>query len=81
MREHLEDGTDLANQARDQEQEQEGKEVLARLDKLAPEDEEFQALPTQFTSAALAHIAFKETTVWPSLQSVLTGEEAAILGH
>lgn len=79
VRQRLEDGTDLANQARDQEQE--GKEVLTRLDKLAPEDEEFEARLTQFTSAARAHIAFEETVVWPGLRSALTAEEADGLGH
>ena len=58
VREALTDGTDLANQAQDQEQE--GKVVLDRLDKLAPEDDEFEALLAQFTSAGRAHIAFEE---------------------
>jgi hemerythrin-like domain-containing protein len=79
VREHLSDGDDLANQA--QEQEQEGKEVLDRLDKLAPEDEQFEAQLAQFTQAGRAHIAFEETTVWPSLRSALTAERAEELGR
>jgi hemerythrin-like domain-containing protein len=79
VREALTDGTDLANQAQDQEQE--GKVVLDRLDKLAPEDEEFEALLAQFIAAGRAHIAFEETTVWPSLRSVLSAEQADELGQ
>jgi hemerythrin-like domain-containing protein len=79
VRKHLTDGNDLANQA--QEQEQEGKTVLNRLDKLAPEDREFEVQLSQFTSAGRAHIAFEETTVWPDLRSVLTAEEAEHLGR
>ena len=78
VREALTDGTDLANQALDQEQE--GKAVLDRLDKLAPEDGEFEGLLAEFIRAGRAHIAFEETTVWPSLRSVLTAEQADELG-
>ncbi len=78
VREAVTDGTDLANQAQDQEQE--GKVVLARLDKLAPEDAEFEALLAQFARAGRAHIAFEETTVWPSLRGVLSAEQAHELG-
>jgi hemerythrin-like domain-containing protein len=79
VRSHVTDGTDLANQA--QGQEQEGKEVLARLDKLAPEDEAFEAQLSQFITAGRAHIAFEETTAWPSLRDNLTAAEADDLGR
>jgi hemerythrin-like domain-containing protein len=79
VRDALTDGTDLANQA--QGQEQEGKEVLDQLDKLAPEDEKFEALLAEFIRAGRAHIAFEETTVWPHLRSVITAEQADNLGH
>jgi hypothetical protein len=79
VRSHLTDGTDLANQA--QGQEQEGKEVLAKLDKLAPEDEEFEAQLAGFITAGRAHIAFEETTVWPSLRDNITAAEADDLGR
>jgi hemerythrin-like domain-containing protein len=78
VRERVTDGTDLANQA--QEQEREGKEVLAKLDKLEPEDEAFEPLLATFIKAGRAHIAFEEATVWPSLRSVLTDAEARELG-
>jgi hemerythrin-like domain-containing protein len=79
VRSHVTDGTDLANQA--QEQEQEGKEVLAKLDKLTPEDEEFEARLSEFVTAGRAHIAFEETVVWPSLRGNLTVAEADDLGR
>jgi hypothetical protein len=79
VRSHVTDGTDLANQA--QGQEQEGKEVLAKLDKLAPEDEAFEAQLSQFITAGRAHIAFEETTAWPSLRANLTAAEADDLGR
>jgi hemerythrin-like domain-containing protein len=79
VRSHVSDGDDLANQAQDQEQE--GKEVLDKLDKLEPGDEEFEARLTQFVQAGRVHIAFEETTVWPSLRDALTAEEANDLGR
>ena len=79
VREHLPDGDDLANQA--QGQEQEGKAILDRLDKLAPDNEEFEAQLAQFTQAGRAHIAFEETSVWPYLRAALTAEESDDLGR
>lgn len=78
VRKSLPDGDDLANQAQDQEQE--GKVVLDKLDKLAPENEQFEAHLAQFIQAGRAHIAFEETSVWPYLRAALTAEEADKLG-
>ena len=71
-------GNELAGQAI--EQEQEGKEVLSKLDKLPADDAQFEALLEEFTEAGQEHIAFEETQVWPRLRSVLTAEEASELG-
>lgn len=79
VRERVTDGTDLANQA--QQQEREGKEVLGRLDKLTPEDDEFEGQLSEFIRAGRAHIAFEETTVWPSLRDVLSTAESDDLGQ
>jgi hemerythrin-like domain-containing protein len=79
VRKALVDGDNLADQA--QAQEQEGKVVLDRLDKLAPEDDEFESRLTEFISAGRAHIAFEESAVWPHLRSVLTAEQADSLGR
>jgi hemerythrin-like domain-containing protein len=79
VRERVPDGDDLANRAQDQEQE--GKVVLDRLDKLDPGGEEFEAQLGQFIQAGRAHIAFEETSVWPFLRPTLTASEADDLGR
>jgi hypothetical protein len=79
VRIHLPDGDDLANQALGQEQD--GKAILDRLDKLEPDEEEFEAQLAQFASAGRAHIIFEETTVWPALRAALTAQEADHLGQ
>ena len=80
VRRHLTDGDDLANQAQDQEQQ--AKFILDRLDKVSsPEHEEFEAQITHFISVGRAHIEFEQAVVWPGLQSALTAEEADDLGR
>lgn len=78
VREHLQDGERLADQATGQEQE--GKQVLDELRKKSPDDPEFESLVTQFISDGREHIEFEETQVWPGMQRVLTAEQAADLG-
>jgi hypothetical protein len=78
VREHLANGGTLADEAIGQEQE--AKEVLAKLDKLNADDPEFEALLGRFTTAAREHIAFEELKVWPSLREMLTRTAAEELG-
>ena len=78
VREHLEDGTDLANQAVSQEQE--GKEILNELDKLDADDHGFEPLLARFITAARTHIAFEEAVVWPGMRIALSAEQADELG-
>jgi hemerythrin-like domain-containing protein len=78
VRDHLPDGDTLADQATSQEQE--AKEVLAKLDKLDAGDVEFEKLLGAFTGAAREHIQFEETAVWPGLRTALNTERAAELG-
>ena len=78
VREHHPAGNTLADEATGQEQE--AKEVLARLDKLQAGDAEFEKLLGTFIGAAREHIEFEETQVWPGLRSVLSAETAAELG-
>jgi hypothetical protein len=78
VRDHLPDGDTLADQATGQEQE--AKQVLARLDKLGAGDAEFEELLGTFTRAAREHIVFEETAVWPRLRTALNAERAAELG-
>lgn len=79
VRGHLPDGDELASQAEDQEQQ--GKFILDRLEKVSPEDAEFEDQIAHFISAGRAHIEFEQTIVWPVLVLALTVEEAADLGR
>jgi hemerythrin-like domain-containing protein len=78
VRDHLPNGDTLADEATGQEQE--AKEVLAKLDKLDAGDTEFEKLLGMFIGAAREHIQFEETQVWPGLRSALNTERAAELG-
>jgi hypothetical protein len=79
VRKAVTDGADLADQAHDQEQQ--GKVVLDRLNRLAPEDADFEARLTEFIHAGGEHIAFEETSVWPYLRAALSAEQADDLGR
>jgi hypothetical protein len=79
VRERVEDGDGLADQAI--EQEQEGKRVLDKLDKLNAGDPEFERVLGELIQAARAHIAFEETRVWPKLRPVLSDAEARRMGE
>jgi hemerythrin-like domain-containing protein len=78
VRERVSMGDELADHAIAQEDE--AKRVLARLDKIAPSDPEFDDLLTKFIPAAREHIAFEETQVWPALRHELSAAEAEHLG-
>jgi hemerythrin superfamily protein len=78
VRKLLPDGDKLADQAIGQEQE--GKRILAKLDKLDSGSPEFDMLLGEFIKAARDHIAFEETKVWPALQAVITETESLELG-
>ena len=77
VRELVTDGDRLADQAIAQEQE--GKEVLNKLDKTKADDPEFEHLLTMFVKAGRDHIGFEETQVWPALRAVLSDEQSAEL--
>lgn len=79
VREHLQDGDDLANQA--QQQEQEGKEILDKLDKAAADAGDFESLLSAFITGGREHIAFEETRVWPSMRAALSAEQAEDIGR
>lgn len=79
VRDKLPDGAELAGHATSQENE--AKEVLARLDTLEAGSEEFEKLLTEFTAAAREHIEFEETQVWPKLRKALSKQEATEIGR
>lgn len=79
VRDRISDGDQLADHAI--RQEGEAKEVLARLDKLVPNDPEFEDLLAKFIPAAREHISYEENQVWPPLRQALSTAEAAELGQ
>ncbi len=78
VREQVPSGEQLAATAT--QQEQEGKEVLNRLDKLEASDTEFENLIAAFITAGRTHIAFEEEQVWPLLRTAMSTERANELG-
>ena len=79
VRKLLPDGDKLADQAISQEQE--GKELLAKLDKLDADNPEFTRLIGEFIKAGREHMKFEETKVWPALRAVMTEEESFEIGE
>jgi hemerythrin-like domain-containing protein len=78
VRDRLPGGDQLADTAIAQEQE--GKVVLDRLDKLNADQPEFEELVLRFINAGREHIAFEETKVWPPLRATLSEDEAVRIG-
>ena len=79
VRDMLPDGNRLADEATDQEQE--GKVVLDKLDKLDPSDSKFEGLLARFIAIGRDHIAYEEMRVWPGLRGVLSAADANELGE
>ena len=78
VRDQLEAGNTLADEATGQEQA--AKQVLNDLDKLQAGDAEFEQLLGKFTVDAREHIEFEESQVWPLMRAALPAETAAELG-
>jgi len=79
VREHLQSGNTLADEATGQEQA--AKQVLADLDKLGSGDPDFERLLGRFIMDSREHIEFEETRVWPLLRTALAAEISAELGE
>jgi hemerythrin-like domain-containing protein len=78
VRKMLPDGDQLADEATSQEQE--GKVVLDKLDKLDASDREFEELLAKFIALGRDHITYEEMRVWPGLRGALSAEDANELG-
>jgi hemerythrin-like domain-containing protein len=78
VRDHIQSGSTLADEAIGQEQA--AKQVLANLDKVGSGDAEFERLLGKFVTDAREHIEFEETQVWPLLRTALPAEASAELG-
>jgi hemerythrin-like domain-containing protein len=78
VRDKLRDGDKLADTAIGQEDE--GNEVLSKLDKLDAGNPEFEKLLSEFVKAGREHIEFEETQVWPNMRKALSKQEASEMG-
>jgi hypothetical protein len=78
VREHLPNGDELADTAIGQEDE--GKELLGKLDRLHAGEPEFEKLLAEFIGAGREHMEFEETQVWPGLRAALTAEQSLEIG-
>jgi hemerythrin-like domain-containing protein len=79
VRDHIQSGNTLADEATGQEQA--AKRLLTDLDKLGSGDAEFERLLGKFIMDAREHIEFEETQVWPLLRTALPAETAAEIGE
>jgi hypothetical protein len=79
VRDRLIDGDELSAHATSQEAA--ALEALARLDKLAPGDPDFENLVAKLAPATAEHIGFEEDHVWPLLHRVLSTADAEQLGE
>ncbi|HEY2267165.1 MAG TPA: hemerythrin domain-containing protein, partial [Streptosporangiaceae bacterium] len=79
VRDRLESGSTLADEATGQEQD--AKQVLADLDKLDADDADFERLLGKFIVDARQHIEFEESQVWPLMRTALPADVSAELGE
>jgi hypothetical protein len=79
VREYIQSGNTLADEATGQEQA--AKQVLADLDKLQVGDGEFEKLLARFITDAREHIEFEETQVWPLMRTALPAGKSAEIGE
>lgn len=78
VRDVLEDGDELADEAI--EQEQAGKELLQRLEDGAPGEPDYHDALREFVKVGREHIAFEEDVVWPKFEAAVDPEERETLG-
>ncbi len=79
VRERLPNGDELAETAI--EQEQQGKELLHKLDTMSADNIEFEQLLQTFVAQGRQHIAYEQDTVWPALMAELPDDEREALGQ
>jgi hemerythrin-like domain-containing protein len=79
VREALEDGDELADKA--VQQEQEGKQLLQRLEDGEPGEPDYQEALQQFVKAGRDHIAFEQEVVWPLVEAAVSRDELLKMGE
>lgn len=78
VRDALDDGDELADEAI--EQEQAGKELLQKLEDGRPGETEYHDALREFVKVGREHIAYEEDVVWPKFEAVVSREELEKLG-
>jgi hemerythrin-like domain-containing protein len=79
VRDALDDGDELADEAINQEQE--GKKLLQRLEDGRPGDPDYQQALQEFVKAAREHIMYEQDVVWPVFEAAVSREEREKLGE
>ena len=79
VRKALDDGNDLADRAIAQEDE--GKQLLQKLEKGKPGEPEYHTSLAEFIAAGRAHIAFEQDVVWPRFREAVDARELEELGE
>lgn len=79
VRDALEDGDALADEAI--EQEQAGKKLLQRLEDGKPGEPDYQEALQEFVKAGREHIAYEQEVVWPQFEAAVSREQLEKLGE
>src|SRR5215211_8850561 len=79
VRDALDDGDGLADQAIAQEQE--GKKLLQRLEDGEPGDSDYQQALQEFVKAGREHILYEQDVVWPKFEAAVSSQELEKLGE
>lgn len=79
VREWLDDGNELADEA--VAQEQEGKKLLQRLEDGKPGEPDYQQALQEFVKAGREHIMYEQDVVWPAFEAAVSREHREELGE
>jgi hemerythrin-like domain-containing protein len=79
VRDALDDGDDLADEAIAQEQE--GKKLLQRLENGEPGDPDYQQALQEFVKAGRGHIMYEQDVVWPKFEAAVSRDDLDKLGE
>ena len=79
VREALDDGDQLADEAIAQEQD--GKKMLQRLEDGEPGDPDYQQALQDFVKAGREHIMYEQDVVWPKFEAAMGTDELEKLGQ
>jgi hemerythrin-like domain-containing protein len=79
VRDALDDGDELADEAIAQEQE--GKKLLQRLEDGEPGEPEYQQALQDFVKAGRQHIMYEQDVVWPKFETAVSRQDLEKLGE